>query len=85
MKLKEFLAFFVAISVMITVVASEITIRQTIACGRRLSGEGNVYGGNHTELHSWPWLVTLHLKPTNTFFCAGSLISDRHVITGEQL
>jgi hypothetical protein len=82
MKFKEFLVIFVAISV-ICVDASEITTRQPPTCGKRLSGEGNVMGGRHTRLHSWSWLVVLHLKPTNTFFCAGSLISERHVVSGE--
>jgi hypothetical protein len=55
----------------------------SLKCGGRPAGSGLVYGGNHTRLHSWPWLVALRLKPTNDFFCGGSVISERHVISGE--
>lgn len=31
----------------------------------------------------FPWVVGLHQRKLETFFCAGSLVSDRHVLSGE--
>jgi secreted trypsin-like serine protease len=83
MKLKEFLLIFVRISVMITAGASETTAKQLLKCGLRSAGSGDVVGGRHTRFNSWPWLVALRFKPTNAFFCGRSLISERHVVSGE--
>jgi hypothetical protein len=83
MKLKEFLLIFVRISVMITAGASETTAKQSPKCGLRPAGSGDVIGGRHTRFNSWPWLVALRFKPTNAFFCGRSLISERHVVSGE--
>jgi secreted trypsin-like serine protease len=52
-------------------------------CGRRLAGEGNVWGGKHSKINSWPWLVTIYDKRTNKFLCSGSLFKSNYVITGE--
>jgi hypothetical protein len=55
-------------------------------CGRRTNvGLGNVFGGAHTRANSWPWLVALKHRYTEKFFCGGSLVSERHVISGEVL
>jgi secreted trypsin-like serine protease len=81
MKLNNFLVIFVGISV-IFADASETTTRRPFSCGRRPAGGGNVYGGNHTRFNSWPWLVVLRFKPTNAFFCGGSLITERHIVSG---
>jgi hypothetical protein len=42
-------------------------------------------GENQTQFNSWPYLIALRSKPTNSTFCGGSLISSRHIITGESL
>jgi secreted trypsin-like serine protease len=55
-------------------------------CGKRTNvGQGNVVGGYHTRANSWPWLVALIHRHTRQFFCGGSLVSERHVISGEVL
>jgi len=38
-----------------------------------------VVGGEETKLNEWPWQVALVYN--NKFFCGGSLISDRHILT----
>jgi secreted trypsin-like serine protease len=81
MKFNEFLLIFMGFFV-ICVDASETTTRQPRSCGLRPAGSGNVWGGNHTRFNSWPWLVVLRFKPTNAFFCGGSLIMERHVVSG---
>lgn len=43
---------------------------------------GLVIGGNRTDRGQWPFLVALRHIIENKFFCGGSLISSKHVITG---
>lgn len=52
-------------------------------CGRVLTGRGLVVGGNLAERGQWPFLVSLHHVETKEHFCGGSLITVKHVITGE--
>jgi Trypsin len=47
-------------------------------CGRKFDGSGKEVRSNE-----WPWLVALVNWPKNSFFCGGSLISSKHVISGE--
>jgi secreted trypsin-like serine protease len=55
-------------------------------CGIRINvAQGNVVGGERTMQNSWPWLVALKHRHTKKFFCGGSLVSERHVISGEVL
>jgi hypothetical protein len=77
MSFKLILATFVLISV----VCVDGTLK--LKCGKRLAASGNIWGGDHTSLNSWPWLVALHHSPKGTFFCAGSLITAKHVASGE--
>lgn len=53
-------------------------------CGRKFVGAGMVFGGEKTTQNSWPWLVALFYLPKNQFFCGGSLISSKHVLSGEK-
>jgi hypothetical protein len=69
MKFKEILLIFVAIFV-ICVDANE-------------NARSVIKGLLQTRYNSMPWLVALRSKPTNAFFCSGSLISERHVVSGE--
>ncbi|XP_076238178.1 soluble guanylate cyclase 89Da [Calliopsis andreniformis] len=38
-----------------------------------------IVGGNVTSVHEYPWMVSLNRQ--GTFFCAGSLITRKHVLT----
>ena len=54
-------------------------------CGRLQVATGLKVGGSKIERGEFPWMVALLSKLTNppTFFCAGTLISSRHVVTGK--
>jgi Trypsin len=64
-------------------------------CGRKLSASGQVFGGRkvqnamriiggeRVQSNEWPWLVVFVYSSENEFFCAGSLVSSKHVISGE--
>jgi secreted trypsin-like serine protease len=84
MKFKELLLMtFVEISVICANASGKAVKKQPLKCGLRPVGIGNVIGVNHTILNSWPWLVALRYKPTNEFFCGGSLITARYIISGK--
>jgi hypothetical protein len=48
-----------------------------IVCG--LGRKTRIVGGNVTSVYEYPWLVSMSKK--GTFYCAGSVISRRHVLT----
>lgn len=52
-------------------------------CGQKTVGVGNVYGGKLVEANSWPWLVAFMKEPENTFFCGGSYVSKRFIVSGK--
>jgi hypothetical protein len=55
-------------------------------CGKSQAARELSIGGSHTALHSWPWMVALQKKlPENKskFFCTGSLIAERHIVSGK--
>jgi serine protease 56 len=58
-----------------------------VKCGRKSVASGNVHGGEPAKLNEWPWLVALRHQnaEVNKFFCGGTLISKRHVLSGERM
>lgn len=58
--------------------------KQEHACGRKSLIAFRIFNGEHSDPNSWPWLVVFHYTPKNVFFCGGSLISAKHVLTGEK-
>jgi secreted trypsin-like serine protease len=53
------------------------------SCGKRHGAIGTVFGGNEVQRNEWPWLVAFFNRQTEKFFCAGNLISQKHVLSGE--
>ncbi|XP_005163955.1 chymotrypsinogen A [Danio rerio] len=53
---------------------------QSDVCGRAPLNTKIVGGLNATE-GSWPWQASINFKSTGQFFCSGSLISERWVLT----
>jgi hypothetical protein len=44
---------------------------------------GFVMDKQDTNYNAWPWFVALEFWPSAQFFCSGSLISNKHVLSGE--
>jgi secreted trypsin-like serine protease len=42
---------------------------------------GLIVGGRVSSAEKWPWLVALFMKESKTFFCAGSLIHPKFILT----
>lgn len=51
-------------------------------CGNRAVGAELIVGGQNSTVNAWPWAAALFSKTENSFFCPGTLISEKHVITG---
>lgn len=41
-----------------------------------------IFGGEKAEKGEFPWLVALFHREVDIFFCSGSLISNKHVLSG---
>lgn len=56
-------------------------------CGRSDQSAGLIIGGSPVSRGKWPWIVALFKTTANEskFFCGGTLISNKHVVTGECL
>ena len=56
-------------------------------CGKKNAAKGLVYGGEQTKPNTWPWLVAFshRVKRKQIFFCGGSLVSTKHVVSGNIL
>jgi secreted trypsin-like serine protease len=52
-------------------------------CGNRRGVALLSIGGKQSEKNQWPWLVAFVHTQANTFFCGGSLLSERHILSGE--
>lgn len=50
-------------------------------CGSSAKGTGLIIGGNFSDENQWPWLAALITRSESNFFCGGTLISKRHVLT----
>lgn len=51
-------------------------------CGRRTIGR--IVGGSKVESKDeWPWLVAFVNKVKHSFSGSGSLISEKHIVSGE--
>lgn len=77
MKLRQFFVFLLTF----IGVSSDHSI---LHCGRRFEGHGLAYGGAKSQQNAWPWLVAFENLQKNKFVCSGSLISNKHVLSGEK-
>jgi hypothetical protein len=46
--------------------------------------DGFAPGGEKARKGEWPWLVAFVYQPEEAFICGGSLISDKHILSGEK-
>lgn len=58
-------------------------------CGVPKKATGLIFGGENFDRGDFPWMVALYHKTLRKrkaeYICGGSVISDRHVVTGEIL
>jgi secreted trypsin-like serine protease len=52
-------------------------------CGNVKYVSGLIYGGTYAQRGQWPWLCAIHDTTSDEFFCGSTLISKKHVLTGE--
>ena len=68
---------------MVSVIPPPVITNRTPSCGRpevRPIGS-RIIGGTESVPHSWPWMVALHHDDASRPRCAGSIISDRWILT----
>lgn len=54
-------------------------------CGRSNEVVGLIYNGEKSTSGDWPWIAALFYRPANSFFCSGSLVSEKHLLSGEYI
>lgn len=55
-------------------------------CGQREGAGLRSYGGEDTTEGEWPWIVALTNRLIDEeYFCGGSLVSQKHVLSGEKI
>lgn len=52
-------------------------------CGNVKYTSELIYGGEYAKRGQWPWLCAIHDGVSDEFFCGSTLISKKHVLTGE--
>lgn len=50
-------------------------------CGDSVVGSGFVVGGSAIKRGQWPFIAALFRNDNKKYFCGGTIISTRHVIT----
>lgn len=50
-------------------------------CGDSLVGTGLIVGGSTIKRGQWPFIVALFRSKTEKYFCGGTIISMKHIIT----
>lgn len=63
---------------------------QNRRCGRRQGfspvkdfRSSRIVNGDAAWKNEWPWLVAFVKIPEEKFFCGGSLVSRKHILSGE--
>ena len=52
-------------------------------CGRVKVGTSFSVGSEYATRGQWPWLAPLFYRKDDEFFCGSTLISKRHLLSGE--
>lgn len=56
-----------------------------IECGTVTAINDLILGGNEVSKGAWPFAVVISRKINNKFLCGGTLISKKHVLTGNRM
>lgn len=75
MRAGNFVSFTVILTLVVIVIAQE--------CGNVKYSSELIFGGKYAKRGQWPWLATLHDLESDEFFCGSTIISNRHLVTGE--
>lgn len=81
MKFKELFTIFVTACILLELAEANLENCQA----SRTYITSRVFGGQRLrkEKIEVPWLVALYKRRYGKFFCAGSLISEKHVLSGK--
>lgn len=75
--------YFVLLSVLLCFNFVVTTI-EAQECGKgRSDFVGTIFGGKVTKKADWPWNVALIHRQAERFFCGGTLISSKHILSGK--
>lgn len=55
------------------------------SCGRADRPTGLIIGGTQVNRGKWPWLVALFKANDSKFLCGGTLISNKHIVSGNSV
>lgn len=55
----------------------------SVKCGQQPGIATRMFGGTETDKGEWPWLVAFVYLPTEQFQGSGTLITAKHVLSGE--
>ena len=55
-----------------------------LECGTVILYRQTVLGGNEVVKGEWPFIAALYHSQTFEYFCGGTIISDKHILTGKR-
>jgi secreted trypsin-like serine protease len=65
------------------IIGSLFLLTSAQECGNVKYTSELIYGGEYAKRGQWPWLCAVHDTVSDEFFCGSTLISKKHVLTGE--
>nr|CAH0107143.1 unnamed protein product [Daphnia galeata] len=74
---------FIALSdlvYLVCLISLQFTAAKPDGCGIRANTQTRIVGGEISYPGKWPWMAAFYRSNSNQY-CAGALISDRHVLT----
>lgn len=79
----NFTSYWYWIAWVIFVATINIVQVDAIECGTVNLYREAVFGGNETVKDEWPFIAALYYSKTFSYFCGGTIISHKHVLTGK--
>lgn len=85
---KQKIKYLVFALILITSLPVDVDSQQSdLVCGNSVQHRGFIIFGNSFQKGCYPWIVAMLTRKLGplTFFCGGTLVSLKHVVTGENL